>query len=113
MGALEEVLPIEIKRSAVLSGQELVLPFSDARRAVEIATHHLIAVLGIECFRIQHDGLGVMDYSGYAFGLTGDWQEFVHSNNTEAVRLLDEHDLGDGHGYILTSTSQKEYRELS
>jgi hypothetical protein len=69
-------------------------------------------VLGIECFRILEDGLGVLDYSGYNLGLRGDWQEFVRLNNSAAVKFLAEHELGDGHGYILTSTSEKEYRAL-
>ncbi len=113
MGALEEILPDEIKRNAVLSGQEIVLTLPHAQRAIAFATQHLIAVLGIESFRILDDSLGVLDYSGYNLGLRGDWQEFVRLNNSEAVKFLAEHELGVGYRYILTSTSEKEYRELA
>ena len=96
MGALEEILPAEITRNAVLSGHELVLTLRHAQRAIELASERLIAVVGVESFRILAAGLGVMGYSDYNFGVRGDWPEFVRLNNTEALRFLSEHELPDG-----------------
>ncbi len=52
MGALEEILPDEIRQNAILSGSEYVLALRDAQRAIEIASERLIAILGVESFRI-------------------------------------------------------------
>jgi hypothetical protein len=89
----------------------LVLTIDHAQRAVGIATQRLIAILGVEVFRILTDGLGVVTYSGYAFE-HDDWREFVRLNNEEALRFLGENRLGDGYGYILTATSEQEYPRL-
>jgi hypothetical protein len=108
MGDFEKILPDEVSSFAVRSGQELVLPFDQAEGAVRIASEHLIAVLGVEVFRIQNDGLGVVTYSGYAFEMTA-WREFVRLSNEAALRFLSENTLGDGYGYILTTTSENEF----
>jgi hypothetical protein len=111
MGDFEISLADEITRPGVRSGEELVLPFDEARRAVGIATDRLIAVLGVEVFRILADGLGVVTYSGYGFE-PSEWAEFVRANNDEAGRFLISNRLGDGYGYILTATSEQEFRRL-
>jgi hypothetical protein len=111
MGDFEKSLSDDIIRNAVPSGEELVLKFVDANRAIGVATEHLIAVLGVESFRIVQNGLGVMAYSGYSFE-PEDWKQFVHLNNREAVRFLAENELGDGYGYILTTTSELEFYRL-
>ncbi|HLG96430.1 MAG TPA: hypothetical protein VKX49_08970 [Bryobacteraceae bacterium] len=113
MGALEEILPDEIRQNAILSGSEYVLALRDAQRAIEIASERLIAILGVESFRILAAGLAVMDYTGYNFELRGDWAEFVRLNNTEALTFLRDHQLPDGHGYILTATSEEEFHALA
>jgi hypothetical protein len=48
VGKLEEVLPDELKRSAVAFGNELVLPFAEASAAILIATDHQVAILGVD-----------------------------------------------------------------
>jgi len=111
MGDFETSLPDEITLPAVRSGEELVLPIEQARRAIEIATKNLIAVLGVEAFRILDDGLGAVTYSGYGFE-PSEWTEFVRANNDEARRFLVSNRLGDGYGYILTATSEQEFRRL-
>jgi hypothetical protein len=121
MGALENVLPEDLRSRALIlpsdsetPESELVLPFSDALRAIEIASEHRIAVLGLEAFEVRKDGLltvGLADASAY-IRFAGNWQAYVAIMNPEAERWLEEHPLGEGHGYILTSASQDEFAKL-
>ena len=112
MGALEDLLPVGITSTAVTSGHEFFLPRSHAQKAIEIATEHRIAVLGLECFRLFQDGcLSCLDYTDYNFGLRGNWAEFVCLNNEEAARFV-ANPVAEDIGYILTSTSEAEYSDL-
>jgi len=111
MGDFEQLLPDEIGDASVRSGEELVLTYAHARRAIDIATKYQVAVLGVECFRILADGLGVEVYSSYGFE-TDVWREFVERNNREAILFLDQNSRGDGYGYILTTASQNEFTHL-
>ncbi len=110
--ALEELLPSEITDVAVRFGNEFVIPFKEAKRAIGIAAQNLIAVLGVEGFRILEDGLGVVTYSGYEFKFDGDWAEFVRLNSDAALHFIDENALGEGYGYTLTATSENEFKHL-
>lgn len=47
MGELERILPSELTDAALASGNELVLPYVEALRAIVVATRHQIAVLGL------------------------------------------------------------------
>jgi hypothetical protein len=64
VGDFEKILPDELTVASVRRGEELVLTYKRARQAIEMATEHLIAVLGVEYFQILDDGLGVETYSG-------------------------------------------------
>ncbi len=120
MGALENILPEDLKNHAMTVGNnsastqsELVLPFAEALRAIEIATDHHIVVLGLEAFEVRKDGLltvGLTDASAY-IRFAGDWKAYVAKMNPEAERWIREHPLGE-HGYILTSASQSEFARL-
>ena len=70
LGDFEKKLPDEITIPSARSGEELVLAYHQAQRAVEIATEQSIAILGVELFRIPDDGFGVETYRGYSFILT-------------------------------------------
>jgi hypothetical protein len=114
VGALEQVLPEEVKNRALASGKELVLPFGEALAAITIATNHQIAVLGLDAFEVRKDGLQTVylaDASRY-ISFSGDWRAYVMNINAEATRWLAEHRLGENHGYILTSTSEREFSAL-
>jgi hypothetical protein len=114
MGELERILPDELKRGAVLCGNELVLPYSAALSAIEVATKHQVAVLGLDAFEVRKDGLltvNMVDPSRY-IPFTGDWRAYVAAMNAEAERWLKEHRLGENHGYILSSTSETEFTDL-
>jgi hypothetical protein len=67
--------------------------------------------LGFEAGEVQDDGFQVVDYNGYEFTFSGDWNAFVGMNNTEAERWIKEHRFGTNHGYVVTSTSE-EFAEL-
>lgn len=58
MAELENLLPNELMTGsgAFWLGDEVVLPYAAAVRAVEIATEHQIAILGVEAFEIEEDG---------------------------------------------------------
>ena len=114
MGELERLLPDNLRSAAVSSGHELVLPYAEALRAIGIATEHQIAILGLEAFQVQKEGLLTVDYTGYDRDIpfTGDWKAYVAAMNAEAERWIKEHRLGENHGYILSSTSQKEFASL-
>jgi hypothetical protein len=116
MSALENNLPEDLKsRALALSNDELVLPYCEALRAIEIASEHRIAVLGLEAFEVREDGLytvGLANASAY-IRFAGNWQAYVAKMSAEAERWLKEHPLGEGHGYILTSASQDEFAKLT
>ena len=111
LGELERLLPDELKGSALTTGNELVLPYGEALDAIVIATKHQIAVLGLDAFEVRNDGLQTVylaDASSYIL-FTGDWRAYVAALNAEAERWLKEHRLGENHGYILSSTSEREF----
>jgi hypothetical protein len=111
---LECILPEELKNCALAFGNELVLPYAEPLAAIVIATNHQIAVLGRDAFRIQKDGLRTIhlgDASRY-IAFTGDWRAYVANLNAETERWLKEHRLGENHGYILSSTSEREIRRF-
>jgi hypothetical protein len=114
MGQLEEVLPDDLKEKTLRPGNELVLPYAEATRAVGIATEHHIAILGFEAFEVQKDGLFTVDLndpSGY-IEYAGDWLAYVTAMNTEAENWLRGHFFGANHGYILTSASKSEFDQI-
>jgi hypothetical protein len=112
MSDLDKVLPITITGAAVRSGNELVIPLPEVMHAIHVASEHLIAVLGVESFRILENGFGCEDYTDYAFEVGGDWPAYVRSNYEAARRFIDETQLREGYGYILTSSSENEFKEL-
>lgn len=115
MQALHQNLPDDVRAAAITSGEELVLPYAEALRAVEIATEHQIAILGLEAFEVQSGGLltvDMADASGY-IPFAGDWQAYFTALNREAERWILDHPLGENHGYILTSASKTEFASLA
>jgi hypothetical protein len=55
--AFDAILPSEITDAAARAGNEWVLPLPQAKVAVDLATKHLISILGVESFRIQQKGV--------------------------------------------------------
>jgi hypothetical protein len=114
MGDLEDVLPKDLKVNAVPCGRELVLPYTAALGAIRIATGRAIAVLGVEAFEVKDEGLLTvdMDDASRCVPYTGNWGKYVAEMNAEAERWIREHRLGENHGYILASASQREFASL-
>src|SRR5207249_1518386 len=103
MGDLETIFPEELRRRAlVLEGNrtspstELVLPYGEALPAITIATKHKIAVLGLEAFEVEKDGLLTVDLTDGSSRIpfTGDWKAYVAAINADAERWIKEHRLG-------------------
>jgi hypothetical protein len=110
--ALEKIVPEHIKVNALRYKNELVFSFPDVKDIVNLASNAGIAVLGVETFQILENRLLVRDCSGYEITFAGHWNEFVKANNALAVEYIEQHRRGEDHGYILTSTSEEEFREL-
>jgi|SRR5579862_2986663 hypothetical protein len=114
MGALENLLPEEIKRASLQLGNgevEFLLPYLEALAAIEIATKNEIAILGVDSHEIRQGSvltIGLQDGSS-TIKYSGDWCAFVQRLNSAARDWVIEHPLGKNHGYILTSASKEEF----
>jgi hypothetical protein len=113
---LERILPDHLRNAALVSetSSELVLPYAEALAAIVVATNHQIAVLGVDAYEVQRDGLQTVYLADPSAHLhfTGDWRAYVAGINFEAERWLKGHRLGENHGYSLTSTSESEFTDL-
>ena len=107
-------LPEDLRLRAVAIGNELILSYVDALSVIRFATENDIAVLGFDSGEVLEDGFQVLDYSGYEGDIqfTGDWKGYVAAINAAALSWITGHPLGKNHGYVLTSTSEKEFAQL-
>jgi hypothetical protein len=110
--ALDTILSSAIKKAAKRCGNEWVLPFQEAKEAIDLASANAIAILGVESFRIEEDGFRVENYTGYAFDFRGDWPDYANQNNTAALNFISDNAAGDGYGYILTAASRSEFEVI-
>ena len=110
MGDLETLLPDEIKTIFPL-GNELVLAYSEASTAIVIATQHQIAILGFEAFEVMDDGLATVALADFSASISfaGDWKAYVAQTNSAAEQWIQSHRYGARYGYVLTSSSQREF----
>ena len=114
VGELDRSLPGDIRERALRIGNELILSYEDALTAITFATEHQIAILGFDSGEVLGDSLHILDYTGYDRDIpfAGDWKAFVAAMNVEAERWTMAHRLGKNHGYVLTSTSEREFAKL-
>jgi len=110
--ALDNILPSAITAAAWRNGNEWVLPLPQVKEAVKLASEHLIAVLGVEVFHIEENGFRAENYTGYDFDFLGDWPAYVQQNNRAAFQFIEKNELGTGYGYILTTSSEEEFKNL-
>lgn len=110
--AFDAILPSTLTATALRNGNEWVIRLPQVKEAIALASEHLIAVLGVEAFHIEENGLRVETYSGYAFDFQGDWPTYVQQNNHAALQFIEKNELGTGYGYILTTSSEEEFRNL-
>ena len=73
LGDRDSILPAAVTDVSLLLNNERVIPFPEVNHAIDIATEHLIAVLGVEPFRILENGAKAEGWSGYEFVPRGDW----------------------------------------
>jgi hypothetical protein len=111
----DKLLPPAITEKSTLSpaGNERLIPFPEVNHAIHLASMNLIAVLGVELFRILPDGIAPQNYSGYEFERKGDWQAYVRQNNEAALHFIEANPAAPGHSYILTTASEEEFKALS
>lgn len=114
MGELERIFSGDIVKRAVKIGNELIVSYEDALAAIQMATENQIAILGFDSGELLKDGFQVLDYSGYDrdISFNGDWKAYVAAMNADAERWIKGHQLAKNHGYVLTSTSEKEFAQL-
>ena len=110
---LDKLLPSVITDAAVRAGGEWIIPLPEVNQAINLASTHLIAVLGVESFRILKNGFGGEGCTGYAVDFQGDWPTYVRQNNEAALRYIEENPLGEGYGYILTTASEDEFNTVA
>ena len=116
MGALKNLFPEKLKRAALDSScGELILPYREALAAIEIATDHEIAILGVDSHEVRNGSILTHDLSDGSrqFKFTGDWTAYVQLLNSTARDWIIAHPLlGENQGYILTSSSRVEFDAL-
>ena len=100
MDDLDRLLPdrIRIKAIATPQGTELLFAYPDVLEVIELATDHSIAILGVEVFQIEPEGLLVERISDYEVPFSGDWAAFVRSNNAQVKEIVQQEIRGEGHG---------------
>jgi hypothetical protein len=109
---LTQALPEDLRQRSLATGNELILPYEDTLTAIAIANERDIAILGFEAGEVLDSGFQVLDYNGYDFKFSGDWKAYVQANNAAAEQWVREHRFGKNHGYVVTSTSEREFAEL-
>jgi hypothetical protein len=110
---LDACISEDVRGRSIPSGSELALLFQDSLRVISCADERQIAVLGVESFLAQPDGLLVTGYSGYDFSFDGeDWTGFVKVNNLHAMKFFEGQVDREKRHFILTGTSRREYGNL-
>ncbi|MEW5978409.1 MAG: hypothetical protein AB1898_21650 [Acidobacteriota bacterium] len=109
---LSEVIPAELRAKAIFADREHVFPYPEVIDVIQIATQHGIAVLGVESFEVQPDGVKVDQMSDYEVLFTGEWEPFVELNNSYALDFVRRNPRCEDHGFILTATSRSEFDNL-
>src|SRR6267143_4137339 len=111
---LDSLVPSDLKQSAWMCGDEFAYRYPDVLRVVDIANKNAIAILGFEFFHIlpHPPRLATEVLTGNDLRFNGYWPGFVQDNNLLAAYYI-EKDRRDGdYGFILTSTSESEFRQL-
>ena len=106
------IVPEELRNRAVPIGNEWILSYEDALAAVSLATLNQIAVLGFDAGEVQANGFQIVDYSDDRSEFAGDWKEYVRACNADAEDWMKKHRYGRNFGYIVSSTSEKEFAQL-
>ena len=104
------VLP-EMRQRGTRSGAEWALVREDAIALVEAASSRGVAVLGVEVFQPQGDGLQAVGTTVYQHERV-QWAAFVTRNNESALKFLRAQPGDLNLCYILTAATEMEFSEL-
>jgi hypothetical protein len=94
-----------------LVGGELEFTYPEVLEAIRLCTANRIAVLGIEAFEIKEDRYHTIALTGYEFQMH-EWDQFVKENNASAEEFIRQNPAGDGHLFVLTTTSRGEFPRI-
>jgi hypothetical protein len=114
INALDSLVPSDLQQLAWMCGNEFAYPYPAVLRVVDIATKNAIAILGFEFFHIlPHDPRFATEaLTGYELRFSGYWPAFVQDNNLLAAYYIEKNKREGDYGFILTSTSEREFRRL-
>jgi len=115
-----EQIPAIIDAAVGKPGSGFNFPFPEALEVIRLCTINKIAVLGVEIFLVRNDRLYASGCSDYDLQITRKWNEvkidawdqYVEENNALASECVHHNPAGDGHVYVLTTSSWREFREI-
>ena len=115
INTLDSLVPSDLRQLAWICGDEFAYPYPDVLRVVDIANKNAIAILGFEFFHIlpQHPRFATEALTGYELRFNGYWPGFVQDNNLLAAYYIEKNRRDGDYGFILTSTSEGEFRRLA
>jgi len=101
-------------------GTELFFTFPEVMQVIKQCSANGIAVLGVETFATESQGLRASGCSDYDLRLrakwprveSANWHEYVNDNNLMAESYVRQNPAGDDHVYVLTTASLREFRDI-
>jgi hypothetical protein len=113
--ALDSLVPSDLRQAAWACGSELAYPYPNVLKVIDIANKNAIAILGFEFFHIlpHHPRFATEALTGYELRFNGHWPSFVQDNNLLAAFYIEQNRREGDYGFILTSTSESEFKQLA
>jgi len=113
MGDFENIEAIKYLANHALpgGGREFAFTIPQVFQAIKLCTTNGIAVLGVETFEIKCGEYHTKALSSYELQLHN-WDQFVKKNNALAEAFIDQNPAGDGHVYVLTTSSRGEFSRI-
>lgn len=99
-------------------GGELTFSFPEVVEVIKRCTENQISVLGVELFEVRPAGYITKSLSDYDQRIRSGpeqqagWEDYVRDNNLLADDFVRLHPTGDGHIYVLTTASWREFQEM-
>ena len=112
IGAFERLFPEALFPGIPRFGDDIVFPLCITTSAISRASENEIAVLGVEIVRITAKTRELCEQSTYEFYFLDDWLDFVRRNNEAARSFIVKNQRELPYGYLFTTVSLQEFREL-
>ena len=111
---LDTLVPDALRETAWKCGDEFAYPYPNVLRVVDIANKNRIAILGFEFFQILPNDprFTTEGLTGYELRFKGYWPGFVQDNNLLAAYYIEKYRRDGDYGFILTSTSEREFLKI-